>query len=100
MQELGAEDNIAGAVSSMGLEEPGPAPDIFGARPGAGGGLSRGRRGGRRLDLGHRGGQGGRGRVAAVMTGGLSAGPSWRRRSAYAVYEDCHELLEVGFPRS
>ena len=60
MKELGAGDNIAGVVSSDEAEESKPAPDIFGLALERGG-LPGGRRGGRRLDLGHRGRQGGRG---------------------------------------
>ena len=37
-------------------------------------------------------------RVAAVMTGGAFSRAELEEAGAYAVYEDCHELLEAGFP--
>src|SRR5215217_1704138 len=54
MQELGAEGKISGVVSSDEAEESKPPPTSSGS-PWSGRGLSRGCRGGRRLDLGHRG---------------------------------------------
>ena len=37
-------------------------------------------------------------RVAAVMTGGTFSRAELEEAGAYAVYEDCAELLETGFP--
>jgi GGDEF domain-containing protein len=37
-------------------------------------------------------------RAAAVMTGGAFSRAELEEAGAYAVYEDCHKLLETGFP--
>ena len=37
-------------------------------------------------------------RVAAVMTGGAFSRAELEEAGAYAVYEDCDELLNDGFP--
>ena len=37
-------------------------------------------------------------RVAAVMTGGAFSRAELEEAGAYAVYEDCHELLDDDFP--
>ena len=37
-------------------------------------------------------------RAAAVMTGGAFSRADLEEAGAYAVYEDCHGLLEDGFP--
>jgi HAD superfamily hydrolase (TIGR01509 family) len=98
MQELGAEDNIAGVVSSDEAEESKPAPDIFG--------LALERAGVSPedavvvgdsiwdIEAAKEAGV----RVAAVMTGGAFSRAELEEAGAYAVYEDCHELLEAGFP--
>src|SRR5215212_6423921 len=75
MEELGAEGNIAGVVSSDEAEESKPAPDIFGLaleRAGA--------------------------RPPAVLTGGAFTRAEFKEAGAYAVYEYCAELLEPVFP--
>jgi hypothetical protein len=37
-------------------------------------------------------------RTAAVMTGGAFSRAELEEAGAYAVYEDCRELLDDGFP--
>ena len=37
-------------------------------------------------------------RAAAVMTGGAFSRAELEEAGAYAVYEDCAELLKAGFP--
>jgi HAD superfamily hydrolase (TIGR01509 family) len=98
MQELGAEDNIAGVVSSDEAEESKPAPDIFG--------LALERAGVAPEDAVVVGdsiwdieaAKEAEVRVAAVMTGGAFSRAELEQAGAYAVYEDCAELLEAGFP--
>jgi HAD superfamily hydrolase (TIGR01509 family) len=98
LQELGAEDNIAGVVSSDEAEESKPAPDIF------------------RLALEQaavspedavvvgdsiwdiEAAKEAGVRAAAVMTGGAFSRAELEEAGAYAVYEDCHELLNADFP--
>ena len=95
MEELGAEDNIAGIVSSDEAEESKPAPDIFGLvleRAGispedaavVGDSI---------WDIEEAGV-----RAAAVMTGGAFSRAELEEAGAYAVYEDCQELLNDDFP--
>src|ERR687898_379248 len=98
MEELGAKDNIAGVVSSDEAEESKPAPDIFG--------LALERAGVSPedavvvgdsiwdIEAAKEAGV----RVAAVMTGGAFSRAELGEVGGYAVYEDCHELLESGFP--
>jgi HAD superfamily hydrolase (TIGR01509 family) len=98
MQELGAEGKISGVVSSDEAEESKPAPDIFG--------LALERAGVSPedavvvgdsiwdIEAAKEAGV----RVAAVMTGGAFSRAELEEAGAYAVYEDCHELLEAGFP--
>ena len=98
MQELGAEDNIAGVVSSDEADESKPAPDIFG--------LALERAGAAPEDAvvvgdsiwdiqaAKEAGV----KVAAVMTGGAFSRAELEEAGAYAVYEDCRELLNAGFP--
>jgi HAD superfamily hydrolase (TIGR01509 family) len=98
MKELGAEDNIAGVVSSDEAEESKPAPDIFG--------LALERAGVSPedavvvgdsiwdIEAAKEAGV----RVAAVMTGGAFSRAELEEAGAYAVYEDCHELLDDDFP--
>ena len=96
--ELGAEGKISGVVSSDEAEEAKPAPDIFGlALERAGfppeeavvvGDSIWDIEGAREAGV----------RVAAVMTGGAFSRAELEEAGAYAVYEDCAELLEAGFP--
>ena len=98
MQELGAEGKIAWVVSSDEAEESKPAPDIFG--------LALERAGispedavvvgdsvwdvEAAKDAGVR--------AAAGMTGGAFSRAELEEAGAYAVYDDCHELLDDDFP--
>src|SRR5215208_433525 len=98
MQELGAEDNIAGVVSSDEAEESKPSPDIFGLA------LERAEVSAEDavvvgdsiwdIEAAKEAGV----RVAAVMTGGAFSRAELEEAGAYAVYEDCAELLEADFP--
>jgi HAD superfamily hydrolase (TIGR01509 family) len=98
MQELGAEGKISGVVSSDEAEGSKPAPDIFGLaleRAGAapedavvvGDSIWD-------IEAAKEAGV----RAAAVMTGGAFSRAELEEAGAYAVYEDCAELLEAGFP--
>src|SRR5215204_2778523 len=100
-KELVAEDNIAGVVSSDEAEESKPAPDIFGLA------LERAEVSPEDamvvgdsiwdIEAAKEAGV----RVAAVMTGGAFSRAELEEAGAYAVYavyEDCAELLEAGFP--
>jgi HAD superfamily hydrolase (TIGR01509 family) len=98
MQELGTEGKIAGVVSSDEAEESKPAPDIFG--------LALKRAGVSSedavvvgdsvwdIEAAKEAGV----RAAAVMTGGGFSRAELEEAGAYAVYEDCHGLLEDDFP--
>jgi phosphoglycolate phosphatase-like HAD superfamily hydrolase len=98
MRELGVEDRISGVVSSDEAEESKPAPDIFG--------LALERAGTAPedavvvgdsiwdIEAAKEAGL----RAAAVMTGGAFSRAELEEAGAYAVYEDCAELLEAGFP--
>ena len=99
MKELGAEDNIvAGVVSSDEAEESKPAPDIFGLA------LQRAEVSPEDavvvgdsiwdIEAAKEAGV----RVAAVMTGGAFSRAELEEAGAYAVYQDCHELLDDDFP--
>ena len=98
MQELGAEDNIVGIVSSDEAEESKPAPDIFGlALERAGVSPEEAVVVGDSMwdiEAAKEAGL----RVAAVMTGGAFSRAELEEAGAYAIYEDCAELLEAGFP--
>ena len=98
MNELGAEYNIAGIVSSDEAEDSKPAPDIFGlALERAGAAPEEAVAVGDSIwdiEAAKEAGV----RVAAVMTGGAFSRGELEEAGAYAVYEDCHELLEAGFP--
>ena len=98
MQELGAEDNIAGIVSSDEAEESKPAPDIFGlALERAGAAPEDAVAVGDSIwdiEAAKEAGV----RVAAVMTGGAFSRAELEEAGAYAVYEDCRELLNDDFP--
>ena len=100
MKELGAKDNIAGVVSSDEAEESKPAPDIFG--------LALERAGVSPedavvvgdsiwdIEAAKEAGV----RAAAVMTGGAFSRAELEEAGAYAVYQDCHELLNDDFPEN
>ena len=98
MQELGAEDNIAGVVSSDEAEESKPAPDIFGlALERAGVSPEEAVVVGDSIwdiEAAKEAGI----RTAAVMTGGAFSRAELEEAGAYAVYEDCRELLNDDFP--
>ena len=98
LEELGVENNIAGVVPSDEAEESKSAPDIFGLA------LERAEVSPEDavvvgdsiwdIEAAKEAGV----RVAAVMTGGAFSRAELEEAGAYAVYEDCHELLETGFP--
>jgi HAD superfamily hydrolase (TIGR01509 family) len=100
MKELGAKDNIAGVVSSDKAEESKPAPDIFGLA------LERARVSPEEavvvgdsigdIEAAKEAGV----RAAAVMTGGAFSRAELEEAGAYAVYQDCHELLNHDFPEN
>jgi HAD superfamily hydrolase (TIGR01509 family) len=98
MKELEAEGKVAGVVSSEEVEGTKPAPDIFelalkraGSSPeetvAVGDSVWD-------LEAAKEAGV----RSAAVMTGGAFSRAELEEAGAYAVYEDCAELLEAGFP--
>ena len=98
MEALGAEGKIAGVVSSEDAEESKPSPDIFALaleRAGVppedavvvGDSIWD-------IEAAKEAGV----RVAAVMTGGAFSRAELEDAGAYAVYEDCRELLDDGFP--
>jgi HAD superfamily hydrolase (TIGR01509 family) len=98
MEELEAEGKVAGVVSSEEVEGTKPAPDLFG--------LTLERTGSSPeetvavgdsvwdVEAAKEAGV----RTAAVMTGGAFSRAELEEAGAYAVYEDCAELLEAGFP--
>jgi HAD superfamily hydrolase (TIGR01509 family) len=98
MQELAADDIIAGVVSSDEAEESKPAPDIFGLA------LERAEVAPEEavvvgdsiwdIEAAKEAGV----RAAAVMTGGAFSRAELEEAGAYAVYTDCHELLNDDFP--
>jgi len=98
IQELGAEGKIAWVVSSDEAEESKPAPDIFG--------LALKRAGVSPEDAVVVGdsvwdveaAKDAGVRAAAVMTGGAFSRAELEEAGAYAVYDDCHELLDDDFP--
>ena len=98
IQELGAEGKIAWVVSSDEAEESKPAPDIFG--------LALERAGVSPEDAVVVGdsvwdveaAKDAGVRAAAVMTGGAFSRAELEEAGAYAVYDDCHELLDDDFP--
>ena len=98
MKELEAEGKVAGVVSSEEVEGTKPAPDIFelalkraGSSPeetvAVGDSMWD-------LEAAKEAGV----RSAAVMTGGAFSRAELEEAGAYAVYEDCHELLNDDFP--
>ena len=98
MEELEAEDKVAGVVSSEEVEGTKPAPDIFE--------LALKRAGSSPeetvaveasvwdVESAKEAGV----RTIAVMTGGTFSRAELEEAGAYAVYNDCAELLEAGFP--
>ena len=98
IQELGAEGKIAWVVSSDEAEESKPAPDIFG--------LALKRAGVSPEDAVVVGdsvwdveaAKDAGVRAAAVRTGGAFSRAELEEAGAYAVYDDCHELLDDDFP--
>ena len=100
MEELGAKDNIAGVVSSDEAEESKPAPDIFGlALERAGVSPEEAVVVGDAIwdiEAAKEAGI----RAAAVMTGGAFSRAELEEAGAYAVYQDCHELLSDDFPEN
>ena len=100
MKELGAKDNIAGVVSSDEAEESKPAPDIFGlALERAGVSPEEAVVVGDSIwdiEAAKEAGV----RAAAVMTGGAFNRAELEEAGAYAVYQDCHELLNDDFPEN
>lgn len=98
LEELAAEDKIAGVVSSEDAEESKPSPDIFELaleRAGASAGEAV-VVGDSVWDIEAANGAGIR--AVAVLTGGAFSPAELEEAGAYAVYEDCAELLEAGFP--
>jgi HAD superfamily hydrolase (TIGR01509 family) len=98
MRELEAEGKISGVVSSDEAEESKPAPDIFGlALERAGVSPEEAVVVGDSIwdiEAAKEAGV----RTAAVMTGGAFSRAELEEAGAYAVYEDCRELLDDGFP--
>jgi HAD superfamily hydrolase (TIGR01509 family) len=98
MEVLEAEGRVAGVVSSEDAEESKPSPDIFQLT------LERADAspeeavvvGDSVWDLDAARGAGVK--AVAVMTGGAFSRSELEEAGAYAVYEDCAELLESGFP--
>jgi HAD superfamily hydrolase (TIGR01549 family) len=98
MQELEAEGKVAGVVSSEEVQETKPAPDIFELA------LKRAESAAKEavavgdsvwdVESAKEAGV----RTVAVMTGGAFSRAELEEAGAYAVYEDCAELLEAGFP--
>jgi HAD superfamily hydrolase (TIGR01509 family) len=98
MEELDAEGKVAGVVSSEEVQGTKPAPDIFeltlkraGSSPeetvAVGDSVWD-------VESAKEAGV----RTVAVMTGGAFSRAELEEAGAYAVYEDCAELLEAGFP--
>ena len=98
MQELEAEDSVDGVVNSSAVENPKPAPDIFGlALERAGVSPEEAVVVGDSIwdiEAAKEAGV----RAAAVMTGGAFSRAELEEAGAYAVYEDCRELLGDDFP--
>ena len=98
MEELEAEGKVAGVVSSEEVEGTKPAPDIFELA------LKRAESSPEEavavgdsvwdVEAAKEAGV----RTVAVMTGGAFCRAELEEAGAYAVYEDCAELLEAGFP--
>ena len=93
-----AEDRIDGVVSSEDAEESKPSPDIFElALERAGCAAEEGVVVGDSVwDI--KAAKAAGVKAVAVLTGGAFSRVELEEAGAYAVYEDCAELLEVGFP--
>ena len=98
MEELEAEDKVDGVVSSEEVEGTKPAPDIFELALKKAGSLPE-----ETVAVGDsvwdvesvkEAGV----RTVALLTGGAFSWAELEEAGAYAVYEDCAELLEAGFP--
>ena len=98
MEELEAEGKVAGVVSSEEVQETKPAPDIFElALERAGSSAEEAVAVGDSVWDVESAKEAGV-RTVAVMTGGAFSRAELEEAGAYAVYEDCAELLEAGFP--
>lgn len=98
LEALEARDRVAGIVSSADVDESKPSPDIFElalerAGASAADALAVGDtvwdvESARRIGL----------RTVAVLTGGAFSRAELEQAGAVAVYRDCAEILEAGFP--
>ena len=98
MEELEAEGKVAGVVSSEEVEGTKPAPDIFELALERAGSSSE-----ETVAVGDsvwdvESAKEAGVRTVAVMTGGAFSRAELEEAGAFAVYEDCAELLETGFP--
>src|SRR5215207_7466159 len=98
MEELEAEGKVAGVVSSEEVEGTKPAPDIFELVLERAGSSSE-----ETVAVGDsvwdvESAKEAGVRTVAVMTGGAFSRAELEEAGAFAVYEDCAELLEAGFP--
>src|ERR687894_2080565 len=98
MQELEAEDNIAGVVNSSSVDNPKPAPDIFEEALRRAGTTAEETvaLGDARWDVEAARNAGIR--TVAVLSGGAFHTQDLEEAGAVAVYEDCAALLETDFP--
>ena len=98
MQELEAEDNIAGVVNSSSVDNPKPAPDIFEEALRRAGTTAEETvaLGDARWDVEAAKDAGIR--TVAVLSGGAFHRQDLEEAGAVAVYEDCSALLESDFP--
>src|SRR5215217_1984673 len=98
MEELEAEGKVAGVVSSEEVEGTKPAPDIFELALERAGSSSE-----ETVAVGDsvwdvESAKEAGVRTVAVMTGGAFSRAELEEAGAFAVYEDCADLLEAGFP--
>ncbi|HEX5848379.1 MAG TPA: HAD family hydrolase [Rubrobacter sp.] len=98
MQELEAEDNIAGVVNSSSVDNPKPAPDIFEEALRRAGTTAEETvaLGDARWDVEAAKSAGIR--TVAVLSGGAFHTQDLEEAGAVAVYEDCAAVLESDFP--
>src|SRR5829696_6240448 len=98
MQELEAEDNIAGVVNSSSVDNPKPAPDIFEEALRRAGATAEETvaLGDARWDVEAASDAGIR--TVAVVSGGAYHTQDLEEAGAVAVYDDCAALLETDFP--
>ena len=98
MQELEAEDNIAGVVNSSSVDNPKPAPDIFEEALRRAGTTAEETvaLGDARWDVEAAKSAGIR--TVAVLSGGAFHTQDLEKAGAVAVYEDCAAVLESDFP--